>query len=100
MGRVAQTLDASQYPEQQSESNPQPVPFPVHGSAQTFEALHVPEQQAPPPVGQVRPFAVQPPGCWQVAGVPEQTPVQHSPPPPQEVPFDLHGSAHWFEPLQ
>ena len=85
---------------QQSESKPQAVPFPVHGSAQTFEALHVPEQQAPP-VGQVRPFGVQVAGGWHVAGLPVHTPVQHSlAPPGQSAPFDLHGSAHWLEPLQ
>ncbi len=58
-----------------------------------------PEQHALAAV-QGAPFAAQVGGAWHVAGLPEQSPVQHSVPDAHVAPFCLQGSAHRPEPSQ
>ena len=104
MGRVPQTLVGSQYPEQQSLSKPQLVPFEVQGLAQTCVAsvvLQYPEQQSPF-AAHVTAFALQAAGAWHVFGEPEQAPAneaQQSASMEQLPPVDLQGVAQ-LVPLQ
>jgi hypothetical protein len=51
-------------------------------------------------VVQAPPLAVQLDCGAHARGVPVQLPVQQSAATEQAAPFDLHGEAHWLEPLQ
>jgi hypothetical protein len=103
-GRVPHTFDGSQYPEQQSPSKLQPVPFEVQGFAQTGCArvvLQYPEQQSEF-AAQLAVLDLQLGGTWQVFGVPAQAPAndaQQSPSMAQPAPVGLHGVAQ-LVPLQ
>ena len=104
VGRVPQTLVGSQYPEQQSPSKLQPVPFEVQGFAQAGCAsvvLQYPEQQSVF-AAQLTVFDLQLGGAWQVFGEPAQAPAneaQQSASREQPSPVDLHGVAQ-LVPLQ
>jgi hypothetical protein len=103
-GRAPHTLLGSQYPEQQSPSKLQPVPFEVQGFAQAGCAsvvLQYPEQQSVF-AAQLTVFDLQLGGAWQVFGEPAQAPAneaQQSASREQPSPVDLHGVAQ-LVPLQ
>ena len=103
-GRVPHFFVGSQYPEQQSPSKLQPVPFEVQGFAQAGCAsvvLQYPEQQSVF-AAQLTVFDLQLGGAWQDFGEPAQAPAneaQQSASTEQPPPVDLQGVAH-FVPLQ